>query len=245
MDHAIRLEPGEARGYQSRAAIYAALRDDDRAIPDYDEAIRIDPNYALAYMGRGDAYARTGNPALAINDYSEAIRVNPANPAAWFARGILHSRQADAQRAIEDFNEALLRRPDHGITLRNRALALRKIGQIDRAMADFRAAIKVDAKDTVSLNELAWILATSPLAEHRDGKRAVELSSIACDITGWNRPGLIDTHAAALAEAGNFEGAAKWQAVALAFADFAKVEGEGARARLQMYRERKPFRSIH
>jgi len=95
----------------------------------------------------------------------------------------------------------------------------------------------------VTLNELAWLLATSAEAQWRDGKRAVELARTACNLSGWRVPDLFDTYAAALAEAGKFEDAVKWQEAALESDEFARLHGSGARARLRLYREGKPYRA--
>ena len=52
------------------------------------------------------------------------------------------------------------------------------------------------------LNNLAWLLATCPDAEYRNGKKAVELSKKALGIN--HNPIYLDTLAAAYAEIGDF-----------------------------------------
>ena len=193
------------------------------------------------YKRQGDAYARTGQPELALQDYAEAIRLNPKNAYAYYSRGLVHAGKRDYQRSIEDLNEAIQRKPDYALALRQRGMNYQKLEQIDRALADFDAVIRLDARDTVALNELAWLLATSKQAQWRDGNRAVELARSACNLSGWKVPDLFDTYAAALAEAGKFEDAVKWQEAALESAEFERAHGEGARSRLQLYREGKPY----
>jgi tetratricopeptide (TPR) repeat protein len=149
----------------------------------------------------------------------------------------------DHQRAIEDLNEAIQRKPDFALALRSRGMSYQKLNQYERAVADFDAAIRLDPRDTIALNELAWLLATSKQEQWRDGKRAVELARAACNITGWKIPGLFDTYAAALAEAGKFEDAVKWQEAALESSEFARAQGAGASERLRLYREGKPYRA--
>jgi len=54
------------------------------------------------------------------------------------------------------------------------------------------------------LDELAWLLATYPDSNSRDGTEAVRLAERACDVTQRKIPALLDTLAAAYAEAGDF-----------------------------------------
>ena len=51
---------------------------------------------------------------------------------------------------------------------------------------------------------MAWFLATCPDATLRNGPEAVRLASHACAVTGRGNPELLDTLAAAYAEAGKF-----------------------------------------
>ena len=115
-------------------------------------------------------------------------------------------------------------------------------GHHSRASAAYEEAIRLDPEDYVSLNALAWLLATCPEAKLRDGKRAVELATRACDLTSRNDAGLLDTLAAAHAEAGNFEAAVEIQREALAFLSQADPNLDGFRARLDAYKANQAYR---
>src|SRR5206468_12877415 len=54
------------------------------------------------------------------------------------------------------------------------------------------------------LDESAWLLATHPDPKVRDGARAVELAERACTLSERRVPIMLDTLAAAYAEAGDF-----------------------------------------
>jgi hypothetical protein len=54
------------------------------------------------------------------------------------------------------------------------------------------------------LDELAWLLATYPEANVRDGAKAVRLAERACELTNRRVPAFLATLAAAYAETGDF-----------------------------------------
>ena len=54
------------------------------------------------------------------------------------------------------------------------------------------------------LDGLAWLLATCSDAKRRDGRRAVELATLACELTRRKAPSFLVTLAASFAECGEF-----------------------------------------
>ncbi len=57
----------------------------------------------------------------------------------------------------------------------------------------------------------AWIRATCPDSQHRDGRLAVASATRACELTNWKDTDALILLAAAFAEAGDFAEAVKWQ----------------------------------
>ena len=68
----------------------------------------------------------------------------------------------------------------------------------------------LDDEDEGLLNNFAWVLATSPDDEVRDGKRSIELATKAAELTSYTVPHILSTLAAAYAETGDFDEAKKW-----------------------------------
>jgi hypothetical protein len=87
----------------------------------------------------------------------------------------------------------------------------------------------------------AWVWAACPDPKLRDGKRAVESATKACELTNWREPRFLHALAAAHAEAGDFDSAVQWQTKALAFATNPS-ENQEQRARLLLYQDKKPYR---
>ena len=96
-------------------------------------------------------------------------------------------------------------------------------GQYDKLKAMFlerfeNQCAELDEEDTalaVYLNARAWRHATYPVAELRNGPKAIENATKACKLTNWQIPGFVDTLAAAYAEVGDFASAIEWQRKAI------------------------------
>jgi Flp pilus assembly protein TadD len=78
-------------------------------------------------------------------------------------------------------------------------------GLTSQAVQEYRQALRLEPDLPGALNNLAWILATCPQAELRDGGEAVRLAGRACVGSGWKETVFIGTLGAAYAEAGEFE----------------------------------------
>ena len=90
------------------------------------------------------------------------------------------------------------------------------------------------------LNNLAWILATSPDDALRDGKRAIELATKACKATEYHQAHILSTLAAGYAETGDFSTAVHWSEEAVAIGQ--KEQKEQLAKELESYQAKKPWR---
>lgn len=101
------------------------------------------------------------------------------------------------------------------------------------------------AGDQVSLGNVAWLLATCPESEYRDGKRAVELSLELLKQDELD-PSILDNLAAAYAETGDFAAAVSTQQKAIdalkqrpEVADIAEFQN-----RLKIYLRKQAYREV-
>jgi TPR repeat protein len=96
--------------------------------------------------------------------------------------------------------------------------------------------------DLPGLQAAAWLQATSPKAEARDGRSAVEFARKAAAATKRKDARILDTLAAAQAEAAQFGKAisTEQEAIALAQDDDEKKDYQ---SRLKLYQAKVPFRA--
>jgi hypothetical protein len=89
--------------------------------------------------------------------------------------------------------------------------------------------------------DLAWLLSTCPEGRFRDGKRAIEIATEVNERTRWTSGIVLEPLAAAYAEAGQFDQAVRYQLKALQDPNFASRDD--SLQRLQLYRQKKPYRN--
>jgi Tfp pilus assembly protein PilF len=156
-------------------------------------------------------------------------------------RGNKRLEKKEYEKAITDFSEAIRLDPKFTPAYFGRANAWELKKECEKAVAGYRESLEVDSKYAYTYNNLAWLLATCPNDEVRDGKKAVEAATKACELREWKESELLDTLAAACAEAGDFDAAVKWDAKAILLARTAEEKAR-ENSRLKLYQEKKAFR---
>jgi tetratricopeptide (TPR) repeat protein len=190
----------------------------------------------------GSAHAEEKDYSTALTDFTEAIRLHPKDAAAYYNRGTAFSQTGDYNRAIADFTDAILLDPEllHAYHNRGYARAARK--EYELAIGDYSKAILLDPDDAIAHNCLAWLWAVCPEDRLRDGPKAIEYARRACELTDWTNANHLGTLGAALAEAGYFDEAVKWEKKALQDSAYNLENGEQARQRIRLYEQKKPCR---
>ena len=158
--------PRYTTAYGNRGLAWAAQKEYDKAIADFDKAIELDPRYATtyhpqeasAYHDRGLAWYAQQAYAKAIADYDEAIALDPQKASAYHDRGLAWYAQQAYAKAIADYDEAIRLDPRYTTAYGNRGDAWYAQQAYAEAIADFDKAIALDPKDACAyLNRgAAW-----------------------------------------------------------------------------------------
>jgi hypothetical protein len=125
------------------------------------------------------------------------------------------------------------------------AQALFEEGQREAARTEYRELMRQDPGWLGRTGKAAWALATHPDPRARSGEQALRFANQACQAARGQPLELLDTLAAAQAEAGLFDQAAATARAALARAAAAHKPAAALgelRRRLESYEARQPFR---
>lgn len=218
----------------------ATLGQYKNAVADFDAVIQRDSKNVAAYNDRGNALRKLGESKRAIADFSKVIDSNVRHPAVYTNRGLAWHDRGDDDRALADYNAAIQIDAKFAPAWEAGGSARLAKGDVAKAVVNFKQAIELDPKFDRAHNNLAWILATNPDEQLRDGEQAVEHALQACERKEFQDAGYLDTLAAAYAEAGQFDEAVKRAKEAIALA--ADSDKEGIEARLRLYQAGHPFR---
>lgn len=145
----------------------------------------------------------------------------------------------DYDKAIRDYSEAIRLNPKDTYYYDSRANCWSAMKEYDKAISDYEEAIRLNPNSFITYNSYARLLATCPDERVRDGRRAIRMATKVCELSDWGMDWFLDTLAAAYAEAGQFDAAVFYQRKALEKA----INKDEYRQRLELYKQRKPYRS--
>lgn len=238
---AIQLNPDSYEALNNLGIALAARGQAAEAIPLYRRAIQIQPNFPEVFNNLGVALAANGQPEAAIASYRRAIQCKPDYIEAMVNLGVVLSAQGRLAEALESIDEAIRINPNLPDVFFHRGLTLYQMGHTSDAVEAYQTCLKLNPEMPEALNNLAWLLATSPDDRFRNGVEAVHLAGRACELTQDQQPFFIGTLAAAYAEAGRFDEAT---ATAKTAGNLAQSFGKPALA-LKMQKLMEQFQARH
>lgn len=241
-DQAVQLDPKRWQAWHNRGVSRAMLGRFEEALADLDKTIELNPNYPNAWFNRGELRYEEGRFAEAIEDYNRAIRLNSNDSPAYNSRGHAYYRQGNYRAAIEDYSQAIRLDAANAAAYTNRGDAYADLGQFAQAARDYRAAIRIDPNLGRAYQSAAWLMATCPDEQYRNARLAIDAATKAIELDGDEDYRYLDTLAAALANAGEFQQAVELQeqVVAEAPEDVLPRYEE----RLSLYRDNRPYRDV-
>ncbi|MBN1854550.1 MAG: tetratricopeptide repeat protein [Pirellulales bacterium] len=253
VDKAIELDPKAISAWMLRCQLLIAQGKIDEAMKAIDEVLTLRPKWDQAVRVKAEILAGTGRIDEAIKCLEEVAQEGQKNTEIQIQLAMYYMVQKRSRDAIVLYTEVLRREADNLRALRNRADAYLNIGKHSEAIADYEKANQLKSDDSGVLNNFAWVLATSPFDQLRNGQRAIELATKACELTDFQAAHILSTRAAAHAETGDFEAAIQWATKAIEV-NRAEQDDDGnpldpeelehLENELKSYQEKKPWREL-
>jgi tetratricopeptide (TPR) repeat protein len=218
------------------------------AVELFTKALKDNEKDTFALTSRGWAYHLLGKPDKAVADFDLFLKLTPPElapragvPERWEGlvnRGLVLAEQGEFDKALKDLDQVVQNWPTVAIARVNRGYTYELMGDYAKAIAEYGATTHL-----LAMNNRAWVRATCPDATFRNSVEALRLANKVCEATA-NREGMyLDTLAAAYAEDGKFTEAVQVQEKALEDKSYVIRFGDDGRKRLQLYKDKKPFRT--
>ena len=246
LNKAIELSPENFLSLAMRSELLLRNDKPEEALKDVDAALKIQPAFVRGHLLRVRILDELGRDDEALAQLEQLAQAAPNEPEIQLQLAAYYIDKDRTLKAIETLSRVVELDSNNAIARQLRGDLYLTVGKHAEALADFDVALAETPDESRVLNNYAWTLATSPVDELRDGKRAIELATKACELTEYKAPHILSTLAASYAEAGDFDKALEWTQKAI---DLDKAEHEGKHAadlknELASYEAKKPFREL-
>ena len=243
---ALSLQPNSATAHHELGEALLARRRPQEAIDHLRQALAIQPNAIASQDLLAVALTASGHLDEAIALWKQALATQPKVAAMQHHLGVALAQSGHIDEAIVHFRKALDIFPDFAEAHDWLGNTLQSQGKHVEAVKHYRAAHKLQPNNLQAMNNLAWILATSPDAALRKGAEAeaVTLAEQVVKADKGRNLAYFTTLAAAYAENKQFSKAIETvkQAIDLAAAKKDAPLLDELRANLKLYEAGVPYR---
>jgi tetratricopeptide (TPR) repeat protein len=210
------LAPDSVSLRQKLATALSLAGDIPGALKEFQEVLRRSPGFAPAHYSLGVLLLADGQFDLAIGRFSTAVRSDPTYLQARLQLANTLRRQRRFEPSAREYANVIRMDPRVGEARFGEAISLVGLKRYGQARDRLIEGMKVFPDRLEFTGALARLYATAPEARVRDGGRARTLAQEL--VQRRKSADAQETMAMALAEAGEFELAARWQREAIAAA---------------------------
>ncbi len=244
LNKALSIVPKMAEAEDNLGRVYLKQGKGDKAVACFKKVIEKNRASAEAYVNMASALGIQKKYDEALKYLKKAMGLAPDTPDIHNKMGIALLATGRPDEAITHFKLALQKSAIPEEVYSNLGSAYIQVGKYDLAIENLSKAIEIKPNNIGALNNLAWILAIVNDVSIRDANRAIEYAQRACELTGNEEAGLLDTLGAAYASAGKF---AEAKATAEKALNIAKSSGREDLAgkiqkRIKLYEAGQPYR---
>ena len=201
---------------------------------------------AMKLWQDAETQLKNGDVANAHRNVEAALRSDPTLYPALYTRAKVFMRQHKYELAIQDCTAALKQDSTFVEAALLRAEANAQLGRYAASLKEIEHCISIRPRiDALAraFDERAWLRATCPDPSFRNGQQAIKDATTACKLMEWKDEDSIDTLAAAYAEAGDFDSAARYEQQALGAKGITAEDTKIFQYHLELFKHRQPVRS--
>jgi tetratricopeptide (TPR) repeat protein len=142
LDEALTRDPHNLIAHNTKASVYSALKDYDRAIAEYTQTIDLQPMFAPAFYNRGRVYGFLKKYDEAIFDFKTSSDLHPGEFGyrAYGNIGLIYHQQGKYDQALEAFAKAISFDDTKADTYYLRGQTYTAMENYELAIADYQAA---------------------------------------------------------------------------------------------------------
>lgn len=234
------IDPAEPLSLMLRAGSLAQLERFQEALSCASQALALQPDSTYVITLWAFITEQLGKSQEAIEELERRVKARPDDSTAWLQLGLIYGGKRRWGKAVDAFGAAIELGQFRGFAFQRRGDIYLNLAMRKEARADYEESLKFDPENRGVLNNLAWILATAPEQELRDGSKALELALKASELTDFQQAHVLSTLAAAYAETGDMQAAREWSQKAVDAADFSLKDQ--LRKELACYEQGRPWR---
>ncbi|MCK4752067.1 MAG: tetratricopeptide repeat protein [Planctomycetes bacterium] len=240
---AIQIDSGYAEARNNLGVLLGTQGRFDEAIEQFHKALEIEGDSAETHFNLGFALRLRGRFDEAIEQFRETLRTGPDDAGVHYNLGMAFKSQGKFNEAGNHFRQALELNPNYAEAHYDLGMTLVATDEANEAIKHFREAVRLNSDNWEALNGLAWLLATA--FEKPNSEEAIALAERAAKLTKYQNAFVLDTLAAAYASGQKYDYAVDTAeaAMELALKKRATKLAEEIGGRLELYKQKKPYRA--
>jgi tetratricopeptide (TPR) repeat protein len=175
-EQAVAISPESATGLLNLGLTLSALGLGEEAVSRFERAVEVAPDDVAPRLELGIQLAAQGELGAARTRLEEAIALDPDNSTAHTELAAVLWHAGDAPAALEGYRQAIALDPTAERPRLGEAQVLESMGRYGEVRQRLEETRALLPNSGLVAYALAWVLATSPDSETRDGARALELA---------------------------------------------------------------------
>jgi tetratricopeptide (TPR) repeat protein len=161
LERSVRIDPGEAYGYNALGIAYLEQADFAKAIPAFRDAVRRAPNWSYPLHNLAVASVEAGDSEGAVRAYQQAMKLTPQFSYLPYNLGLVYQRTNRKREAEAAYRRAAEVAPDSAEPLNALGSLKASEGKAVEAEKFYKSALEKDPNLLAARHNLALLLSTS------------------------------------------------------------------------------------